>query len=129
MKYIGIDYGQRKIGVATAESPLSEPHSVIRVESFEDAVSRVVQLIERLLPEKIVVGLSEGEMAKESRKFGQVIEGLTKIPVVFQDETLTSWEAQQKSIEGGKKRKKRKEMEDAYAATVILQNYLDNQLL
>ena len=122
---IGIDYGQRKIGVATAESPLAEPHSVIRVENFDDAVSKVVQFIEKILPEKIVVGLSEGEMAKESRKFGQVIEGLTKIPVAFQDETLSSWEAQQKSIAGGKKRKKRKEMEDAYAAAVMLQNYLD----
>jgi putative holliday junction resolvase len=127
---IGIDYGQKKIGIATAESPLAEPHSVIRVENFDDAVSKVVnfiQVIQGLNPHKLVVGLSEGSMAKESRRFGQVIEGLTKIPVYFQDETLSSWEAQQKSIEGGKKRKKRKEMEDAYAATIMLQNYLDNQ--
>jgi len=125
MNILGIDYGKRKIGIATAESPLAEPHSVIRVTNFDDAVSKVVQLVEKLLPEKIVIGLSEGEMAKESRRFGTIIEQLTKIPVSFQDETLSSWEAQQKSIEAGKGRQKRKEMEDAYAATVMLQNYLD----
>ncbi|SRR5260221_9845790 len=125
MNILGIDYGQKKIGVATAESPLAEPHSVIRVESFDDAVSKIVQVVKRLNPEKIVVGLSEGQMANESRRFGSVIEQLTRIHVLFQDETLSSWEAQQKSIAGGKRRKKRKEMEDAYAATVILQSYLD----
>jgi putative Holliday junction resolvase len=125
---IGIDFGQRKIGIATAESPLAEPHSVIRVINFDDAVSKCVLLIEKLIPEKIVVGLSEGEMAKESKKFGKVLEELTNIPVTFADETLSSWEAQQKSIEAGKKRLKRKQMEDAYAAAVMLQNYLDKSL-
>jgi putative holliday junction resolvase len=123
---IGIDYGIKKVGIALADGPLSEPHSVIRVESFDDAIGKVATLVEQLQPEKLVVGLSEGEMAKESRKFGSVLLQLTKIPVVFQDETLSSWEAQRKSIEAGKKRKKRKEMEDAYAACVMLQNYLDS---
>lgn len=125
MKLIGLDYGKSKIGIATSEGPLSEPHSVIRVESFDDAVSKVSALIERVNPDRIIVGLSEGEMAKESRKFGNVLEGLTRIPVSFQDETLSSWEAQQLSIQSGKKRSKRKDMEDAYAASIVLQNYLD----
>jgi putative holliday junction resolvase len=123
---VGIDYGRKKIGIAIAESSLAEPHSVLKVESFEDAVSKACGLVEKIQPEKIVLGLSEGEMAKESRKFGNVLEQLTRIVVVFQDETLSSWEAQQKSIEAGKSRKKRKEMEDAYAATIMLQNYLDS---
>lgn len=125
MKFIGIDYGQKKIGVATSEGALAEPYSVIRVTTFDDAVSKVSLLIERLQPERVIVGLSEGEMAKESRKFGAVIESLTRIPVSFQDETLTSWEARKLSIEGGKKRSKRKSMEDAYAASLVLQNYID----
>lgn len=126
MKLLGIDYGRRKIGIATSDSPLAEPHSVIQVANFDDGVSKACALVEKLQAEKVVVGLSESEMGKESRKFGQVLETLTKIPVVFQDETLSSWQANQMAIEAGKKRTKRKAMEDAYAAAVMLQNYIDS---
>lgn len=122
---IGIDYGQRKIGIAISDSPLAEPHSVIRVVNFDDALSKTVSLIDKLQPEKIVVGLSENVMGKESRRFGLALEGFTKIPVSFQDETLSSWEGQHLARKAGKKRMERKKMEDAYAATVMLQNYLD----
>lgn len=122
---VGIDYGRSKIGIAIAEGPLSEPHSVLHVTTFDDAVAKTVSLIEKFNPQKIVVGLSEGEMAKESRKFGVILEKLTRIDVTYQDETLSSWEAQQLSIAGGKKRSARKDMEDAYAAAIMLQNYLD----
>lgn len=125
MMLIGIDYGQRKIGIAISDSPLAEPHSVIRVVNFDDALSKTVSLIDKLQPEKIVVGLSENVMGKESRRFGLALEGFTKIPVSFQDETLSSWEGQHLARKAGKKRMERKKMEDAYAATVMLQNYLD----
>ncbi len=124
---IGIDYGKRKIGIAIADGPLSEPHFVIRVTSFDDAVSKACAVVEKMMPEKVVVGLSEGEMGRESRKFGGAVEALTKIPVVYQDETLTSWQANQMAIEAGKKRAKRRAMEDAYAAALMLQNYLDSR--
>lgn len=124
---IGIDYGRKKMGIAIADGPLAEPHSVIRVENFNDAVAQVANLVTRFNHATLVVGLSEGEMARESRKFGHVLEAMTRVPVVFQDETLSSWESQKMAIEAGKKLKKRKEMEDAYAAAVMLQNYLDRQ--
>jgi len=76
--------------------------------------------------EKIVVGVSEGEMAEETKKFGKKLEDKLGISVVFQDETLTTYEAQRFSIEAGIKRKKRKELEDAYSAALILQEYLDS---
>jgi putative Holliday junction resolvase len=125
---IGIDYGKSKIGIAIAEGPLSEPHSVIRVTGFDDAISKMESLIEKFQPEKIIVGLSEGEMAKESRTFGTILEQLTRIPVFFQDETLSSWEAGRNAIAAGKKRITRKKMEDAYAASIMLQNYIDSSI-
>ena len=119
MRILGIDYGRRKIGIAVSESGLSEPLKVLRVESFDDAVSKVKKVIESEKPEKVVVGISEGEMGEESEKFANEIGAETF------DETLTSQDAQRLSIEAGVGRKKRKGMEDAYAAALILQNYLD----
>jgi len=120
MKILGIDYGRRKIGIAVSESGLSEPLKVLRVEGFDDAVSKVKKVIESEKPVKVVVGISEGEMGEESKKFANEIEAETF------DETLTSQDAQRLSIEAGVSRKKRKGMEDAYAAALILQNYLDS---
>jgi putative Holliday junction resolvase len=49
------------------------------------------------------------------------------IPVVFQDETMSSKEAEILSIQANIRRKKRRRLKDAYSAVVILQNYLDSR--
>lgn len=120
MKTLGIDYGRSKIGLAIGVGTLAEPLKVVRVSSFEDAVQKIKKEIEMEEPDKVVVGVSEGEMGEESRKFAEEIGATTF------DETLTSRDAQKLSIEAGINRKKRREMEDAYAAALMLQNYLDS---
>ena len=120
-KILGIDYGRSKIGLAIAEGPLSEPLKVIRVKSFDDAIQKVKKEVETESPDKIVVGISEGAMGEESKKFAEKINAETF------DETLTSLDAQTLAREAGIGQKKRREMEDAYAASIMLQNYLDNQ--
>jgi putative Holliday junction resolvase len=120
MKTLGIDYGRSKIGVALGVNSFAEPLKVIRVDSFEDAVSKVRKEIEIEKPSRVVVGISEGEMAEESKKFAE------KLGAVTFDETLTSKDAQKLSIEAGISRTKRHQMEDAYAATIMLQGYLDS---
>jgi len=70
--------------------------------------------------------MSEGEMGKESKRFGEKLKIEFKLPLHYQDETLTTRKAQELSFEAGIKRKKRKEMEDAYSAALILQEYLDS---
>lgn len=118
-KILGIDYGRRKIGMAISDGPLAEPWKVIRVNGFDDAVEKVLQVLQVEKVEKIVVGVSEGEMAEESKNFAKEFKA-----DIF-DETLTSQDAQRLSKEAGIGRKKRREMEDAYAASIMLQNYLD----
>ena len=120
MKILGIDYGRSKIGLSIADSPLAEPFKVIRYKNKESAIEEIKKIIEKENVEKVVVGVSEGKMAEESRSFAREFGAETF------DETLTSQDAQQLSREAGIGRKKRKELEDAYAATIILQNYLDN---
>ncbi len=112
MRILGIDYGRRKIGLAIAESGLAEPWKVVGISQLEN-------ILETEKFDRIVVGISEGEMAEESKRFAE------KIGAETFDETLTTQDAQRLAVESGMSRKKRKGMEDAYAAAIMLQNYLD----
>ena len=129
MRILGIDYGRKKIGLAIAEtdSNLAEPLRVIRFQDFKILVAELRGIINNSGIEKIVLGVSEGKMAEETKKFGVKLRENLQVPVVFQDETLTTHIAQELSIKAGIKRKKRKKMEDAYSATLILQDYLESR--
>lgn len=120
-KILGIDYGRSKIGLCIADGPLAEPFKVIRYSNRQSLIEEIKKIIEKENIEKVVVGVSEGKMAEESRSFAEEFKAETF------DETLTSQDAQSLSIQAGINRKKRHEMEDAFAATIMLQNYLDNQ--
>lgn len=123
MRILAIDYGKRKIGLALATNSIAEPYKVIRYESEEEVLEKIEKIVKAEKVEKIVIGISEGKMAEEARSFGKKLNS----PVVFQDETLTTQQAQELSIKAGIKRKKRKSLEDAYSAALILQAYLDSQ--
>ena len=133
MRILAIDYGRKKIGLAFGDSitRLSQPHSVVRFETEEEGLKKVSSFFAKASQDKkvskIVVGISEGKMAVETRRFGEKLESILKIPVVFQDETLSTQEAQELSIKAGINRKKRRKLEDAYSATLILQSYLDSK--
>lgn len=125
MVVLGIDYGRAKIGLATADGKLAEPLRVFRVKSKAEAVKKVVELVQALQAEKVVVGVSEGDMGREQEKFAlRVKSGLT-VPVITWDETLTTQDAQAMAIGAGVPIKRRKNMEDAFAAAVMLQSFLD----
>ncbi|OGM13861.1 hypothetical protein A3A76_05110 [Candidatus Woesebacteria bacterium RIFCSPLOWO2_01_FULL_39_23] len=136
MIILGIDYGKSKIGFAISESKIAEPYRVVKIKSMEDAIEKVKEVVSSFAKasedkqveqvEQVVIGDSEGRMAEETKEFGRKLGEKLNIPVIFQDETLTTQEAQRLSIEAGIKRKKRKALEDAYSAALILQAYLDN---
>jgi len=125
MNYLGIDYGERKIGLSVSPGKLAEPHRVIRYTDEESVFEEIVKLIKEEEIDEVVVGLSEGEMMERSKRFGQKIALEVGVKVEFVDETLSTHDAQIMTIESGMKRKKRKNLEDAFAATIILQRYLD----
>jgi putative Holliday junction resolvase len=123
MRILGIDFGLKKIGLAISEEKLSEPFRVIRYEDIDTLMTQLKEIIRDEDIEKVVVGISEGEMAEKSREFGKKVQEF--IDVDYQDETLTSQDAQKMAIESGMSQSKRHEMEDAYAASIMLQSYLD----
>lgn len=116
MRILGIDYGRRKIGLAIGVSGFSEPWKVVNFPEFK-------KILETEKFDRLVVGVSEGKMAEESKKFAEDLGAVTY------DETLSTKDAIRLSIEAGIGRNRRKKMEDAYAASIMLQNYLDSQLL
>lgn len=123
MKYLGIDFGLKRIGLAISEGDLASPWQILEVKNFSDAVEKIVRVIKEWAFEKIVVGLPEGKMGQNVVGF---VNALKKdgINVETADETLSSKKARKAMILQGLPRKKRR-LEDAYSAAEILQGYLD----
>lgn len=127
MRILGIDYGKRKLGLAISDGYLATPWRVLIVGSLDEALKKLTGIVKDEKIEKIVVGVSEGRMGRESKDFGMNLQQELEIQVDTQDETLTSVDAQRLSQEAGIPQKRRHEMEDAYAASLMLQDYLDTK--
>ena len=122
-KVLGIDFGERRIGLAVAEGGLAEPLSIIEVDNQTSAVEKIVRVCEREKIEEVVLGLPRD--SKRVKNFGQKLAEETGIKVIFWNETLTSEEALSKMIEAGRPQQKRRRLDDVSAA-LILQEYLDS---
>ncbi len=127
MRILGIDYGYRKIGLAIAETGLAEPYDVIRIQKEEEAITKVGQIARKEAVDEIILGISEGAMGEETRSFGKRLSDRLGLKVEFWDETLSTHDSQALSIEAGLSRKKRRGLEDAFAAAVMLQSYLERR--
>ena len=128
MKILGIDYGRKKIGLSFSEGKIASPLGVIKFEDWKSFKERLIKIITEEGVEKIVIGVSEGKMAEEIKKFGERLSSEISIPIEYFDETLSTHQAQELSRESGMKKNKRLALEDAYAASVMLQSYLDNNV-
>lgn len=125
MVILAIDYGRKKIGLAISRTPIAKPFAVIRFSDYSDALEQIKKITKSEGVQKIIVGLPEGPIAEEVKQFAKKLERTIKLPVRFQNETLSTKKAIELSIEAGMSRKKRKNMEDAYSAALILQDYLE----
>jgi len=125
MKYLGVDFGLRRIGLATSEGNIASPLSIVQVKGFKDAVEKISQIIGKESFNKIIVGLPEGKMGKNVVGF---IKALKKrgLNVESADETLSTKHALDKMIGLNIPKEKRK-VSDDIAAAIILQNWLDNK--
>jgi len=126
MKILGIDYGRKKIGLAVSGGKLAEPLKVIRYRDIKILSEKLQKIVKENNIEKIVVGVSEEEMGEESKKFALAISHQPLAIVETFDETLSTHEAKKLSLEAGISRGKRRGLEDAFAAAVMLQSYLDS---
>lgn len=125
MKALGVDYGRAKIGLAVAEGRFAGPLGVVKVKGWEDALEKVSEVSKVAKVSKVVVGVSEGEMGEEQERFAHELSQKIDILVETQDESLSTLDAQEMAIQAGIPQKKRQKMEDAFAAAVMLQSWID----
>jgi putative Holliday junction resolvase len=126
MRMLGVDYGERNLGLAISVAELARPLGVVKRDRDGKYWRELVSMVRENQVDKIVVGLPEGEGSKRVRKFGDKLGELAGAVVDYQDETLSTKDAQRKAIEAGKSQKVRRKNEHAFAAAVILQEYMDN---
>lgn len=126
MRYLGIDFGLRRIGLATSEhGQLAAPWKILEVTGFKDAACKLERVLNEESFDKIIVGLPEGKIGKTVLGFIKALEkkGLN---VESADETLSSKNAVSQMVELEIPKNKRR-FSDDYSAAIILQNYLDNK--
>lgn len=124
MTLLAIDWGQKRIGLARADSQAKIAEPLTTVINEEDALARLKQIAAREKAETVVVGLprnmsgEETEQSAEIREFARVLEKELQCEVVFQDETLSTLSTGelQKHYPGADK--------DSLAAMIILKDYI-----
>lgn len=120
---LGIDFGTVRVGVARSYGSLAEPLTIL--DNNDQLFTQVRQLCQEHQVTQIVVGISEGEMAEQTESFIEKLRQYVSLPIVTNDETLTSWSAEQKLRQV--KLQPRRQHVDALAAAEMLQDYLDTQ--
>jgi putative holliday junction resolvase len=131
MAIIGLDVGDKHIGVAMAIGTIAVPIAVIKRTEEEADLERIAALTRDYETELIVIGLprsmdgSIGAQAELVLEFTKSLSNYIDIPIDMCDERLTTVTADRLLQESGAKRKQRKANIDAMAAAVILQAYID----
>ncbi|MEI8232543.1 MAG: Holliday junction resolvase RuvX [bacterium] len=124
IKYLGIDYGLSHVGLATSEHTLATPLASLR--NNPDLLSYLASIVDHEGITTIVCGIPEGKLAPLIEEFASQLRVSTGVPVILHPETLSSQEAKQKLREIGASRAKKKD-DHAYAACLILEDYLELQ--
>lgn len=141
MRTLAIDLGSRRVGVALSDEGgrFATPLDVLNVMSADGALLPVGEVIRREGVERVVIGLplnmddSMGPQARAAVEWGRKLGQQVQVPIIFVDERLSSFDAEQQLISrkrAGEKltRQRKKEQLDALAAASFLQAFLDGKL-
>ena len=134
MRVMGLDVGDKNIGIAVSDALLmtAQGRSTLRRTAWEADVAHLRKVVEENEVDRIVVGKPlhmDGRESPQSQKiaiFATKLSEILGIPVIFWDERLTSFAAEQHLEEMGLNWRDRKKHVDRIAAMMILQNYLDS---
>lgn len=135
MRILGLDYGSKTVGVAVTD-PLgmtAQGVEIIRRKhpvKLRKTIARIKELIEEYDVEKIVLGLplnldgTAGERVDKTKAFAELLNAKTGLEIIFEDERLTTIEAEEILIDLGKSEEEWDEYIDMVAAVVILEQYM-----
>ena len=134
MRILGIDYGDRRIGLSVSDMLYitAQPLDFLNVNGDKDAISKIKPYISEYNIEKIVLGLpknmdgTEGERAAKTRRFSEKLNIEFGIEIDFFDERMTTISAERAlnsmNVRGSDKKKGKKDM---LSAAIILQGYME----
>ena len=133
MRYLAIDYGLKRTGLALcdARETIASPMTVITGQG--GIIDKIVHVIGHEDIDAVIMGLplnmdgTESSQTRRVRDFAEKVTCKIEVPLYFQDERLRSFDAEQKLAGLGITRKKKKKHLDAVAAASILQAFLDKK--
>ena len=136
MRAVGIDLGEKRIGVAISDSDgrVATPYETVARSGSRDQDHRLIRaIVEEVEAEILVVGLPlsldgvEGKAALNARKEAELLQQVVAIPLAMHDERLTTVEAERMLQEQGLDAVHRRKIVDKVAASIILQAWMDGR--
>jgi len=133
MRYLAIDYGDKRTGLAICDPAETIASPLTVIEGQKDLLRKIADIVKTESVDAIVLGLpinmdnSQGFRANLVLEFAEQLKTQLKIPIHFQDERLTTFQADDKLTPADFTRKKKKKRLDAVAAAEILQDFLEQK--
>ena len=135
MRYLGLDIGDRRIGVAVSDEMgiIATGIETITYDHPKTAIERIERLVEDIGVAGLVVGWpveSSGKVGRQARKVDTFLARLDPkidLPIIRWDERMTSVMAERVLLQANVRRNRRRQVVDKVAATLILQSWLDAQ--
>ena len=136
-RYLGIDHGSKRIGLALSDPMkiIAKPYKTITYNNLADLFNLIKEIINEEDVESIILGLPLGMMGQETTQTKHVLEFKEQlklhiqIPIILQDERLSSLSAEKSLIEQKVKTGHNKSHIDKTAAAIFLQQFLDTNRL
>ncbi|MGI6485803.1 MAG: Holliday junction resolvase RuvX [Tepidanaerobacteraceae bacterium] len=133
MRILGLDIGDKRIGVAISDELgiTAQGVDIINRNGMKKDIDKILNMLEKYKVRRVVVGLPKnmngtvGPQVQSVKNFIEKIRLQTDVEFVYWDERLTTIAAEKILIDADLSRKKRKGVVDKLAAVIILQNYLD----
>ncbi|UCF00342.1 MAG: Holliday junction resolvase RuvX [Planctomycetota bacterium] len=133
MRYLAIDYGDKRTGLAICDHAETIASPLAVIEGQKELIKKINEIVTSENVEAIVLGLplnmdnSHGPRAKIIFQFAEKLKANLQIPIHFQDERLTSFAAKESLAPAELTREKKKKRLDAIAAAQILQIFLNSK--
>lgn len=135
MRYLGLDLGKKSLGLAISDrtGTIASFYKNIKYVEENKLIDELISIINKESIDALVLGFpknmnnSIGFRGQETLEFKEKLESMISIPIILQDERLSTRMAESVLIDADMSRKKRKKVIDGVSAVIILKNYLDRK--